>query len=342
MQQRRRLADIVLLALDLLPDGEERLDFAPEMVLGDPFGHGANDHPAGVRRQVLRDHLAELGPLFATLDLARHADLGGVGHVHQEATGQRDLRGDPAPLGGDRFLGDLDREGLALLEHLADVGHGATGADLTAAALAAPLGRGDYRGGATALGLGGFGRLGGIGHVGIVGGFLRLLLVLGFEEVGGVQEGRLALADVDERRLDAGQHCLDPAQVDVADATAMIGTIDQQLDELVVLEDRHPRLARGTGDEDFALHGRPGRDVVARGDAGPMARGIAIAGPAGWRSADVVAAAVSTSWWTGIVAESTGRPATTRSAWDGRDESASQPPDDEPEVIGGRGCRIVS
>src|SRR5690606_41301754 len=84
---------------------------------------------------------------------------------------------------------------------------------------------------------------------------LGLVVVLWLEQVGRVEEGGLFQADVDERGLDARKNCLYPAEVDVTDDSLVIGSIDQQLHEPVVLEDRHPRLALGTGDENFALHG---------------------------------------------------------------------------------------
>ena len=58
--------------------------------------------------------------------------------------------------------------------------------------------------------------------------FRGLLVVLvGFEQVGGVQERALFLADVHEGGLYSGEDGFDPSEVDVADSAAMIGTIDQ-------------------------------------------------------------------------------------------------------------------
>jgi hypothetical protein len=73
-----------------------------------------------------------------------------------------------------------------------------------------------------------------------------------------VEEGALLEADVDEGRLDAGEHGFHAAEIDVADGAAMVGTIDEQLDELVVLEDGNARLALAAVDEDLALQaGQP-------------------------------------------------------------------------------------
>ena len=80
-----------------------------------------------------------------------------------------------------------------------------------------------------------------------------LLVLVRLEEVGGVEEGALLLTDVDEGRLDAGQHRLDPSEVDVADRAAMVGTVDQQLDQPVVFQDRHAGFPLAPVDQDLAL-----------------------------------------------------------------------------------------
>ena len=72
-----------------------------------------------------------------------------------------------------------------------------------------------------------------------------------------MEERALLGADVDERGLNAGQDCVDLAEVDVADHAAGIGAIDQQLNELVVLEDGDPRLALGRVDQDLSFHQGP-------------------------------------------------------------------------------------
>ena len=277
LQQRRRPPDEGLLAVDLLPEREERVDLALEVLLGDALGHRPHDHAARVLGQQLGDHLAQLGPLLAALDLPADADLGGVGHVDQEAAGERDLGGDPAALGADGLLGDLDGEGLALLEDVLDVRHGAPRGDL---ALAGFAGVGRSLGGrraadrpatpaavpapppalALALPLFDRGRLGRLGRrrIGLglllgLGVLVGILVLVRLEEVGGVQEGALLLADVDERGLNARQHRLDPSEVDVADRAAVVGAVDQQLDQAVVFQDRHAGFPLAPVDQDLAL-----------------------------------------------------------------------------------------
>ena len=168
-----------------------------------------------------------LRPLLPALDLAAHADLGGVRHVDEEPAGERDLRGDPAALGADRLLGDLDQEGLALLQDVLDV-RGRRGGDATSrwralggggarcrprrprsrrrrppSARPAPL-----RHRASAFGVRGSASR----SASLLGLFGGILVLVGLEQVGGVEEGALLLPDVHEGRLDAGQDRLDPAE----------------------------------------------------------------------------------------------------------------------------------
>jgi hypothetical protein len=120
LQQGRRPADEGFLPVNLPPELEQRLDLAAEMILGHPFRHGPDDHSAGILRQELGDHLAELGALLPALDLPAHPHLGGVGHVDEETAGEGDLCGDSATLGADGLFGDLNRESLAFLENVLD------------------------------------------------------------------------------------------------------------------------------------------------------------------------------------------------------------------------------
>jgi hypothetical protein len=114
-------------------------------------------------------------------------------------------------------------------------------------------------------------------------------------EVGGVQERGLVRADVDEGRLDAGKDRLDLAQVDVADHAASLRAIDQQLNELVVLQDRDARLALGRVDQDVPFHGlaprghraatrRPMHSVAVGADARTPRRGRSRPGAVSQRS----------------------------------------------------------
>ena len=62
------------LLLDLLPQLEERIQLALEVILRQLFAHGPHDHAARVLGQDVGHHLAEPGTLVPRLDLAAHPD----------------------------------------------------------------------------------------------------------------------------------------------------------------------------------------------------------------------------------------------------------------------------
>ena len=64
-------------------------------------------------------------------------------------------------------------------------------------------------------------------------------------QVGDVEEGRAFEADVDERRLHAGQHAGDAAGIDIADQTALERALDMQLLDRAVLDDRDASFLEG-------------------------------------------------------------------------------------------------
>jgi hypothetical protein len=72
-------------------------------------------------------------------------------------------------------------------------------------------------------------RIGGVEGVPVVVG-IRLLVLVGLEKVGCVQEGAFLQAYVDEGRLDAGQDCFNPSFVNVAYGTPVVGPVHQQFD----------------------------------------------------------------------------------------------------------------
>ena len=138
---------------------------------------------------------------------------------------------------------------------------------------------------------------GGTGHIGLAhvtgrafavgdlfGLVVRVVLVVGLEEIGGVEERALLESDVDECGLDAGKDRFYTTEIDVTDHPAMVGTIDEQLNEPIVLQDCDPRLARGAVDQDLALHADrlqgdpdqvrppPKRGRTATGAAAPRGR----------------------------------------------------------------------
>src|SRR5205814_8127296 len=245
LQQRRR-PDGRRLTLDLLPQRVEVVDLALAARFGEIFGHGADDPAARVLGHDAGHELAQLGPLLAVLDLAGDADSRGEGHVDEEAAGERDLRGDPRALGANRFLGDLNDPGFAAPQLIGDVREPA----------ARPTRRPSPR-----------------ARSPLVAVFLAVLVpapapappalpvpvptllvvLVGLDQIGGVEEGALFGADIDERGLDARQDGFHLAEVDVAHRAVGIGTIHQEFNKAVVLQDGHAGLPRVPADQDFAL-----------------------------------------------------------------------------------------
>jgi hypothetical protein len=59
-------------------------------------------------------------------------------------------------------------------------------------------------------------------------------------QVAGVQEPGFFVADVDERRLNAGQDRVDPAQIHVAHQASCLFAFDHELDQVAVFDDGDP------------------------------------------------------------------------------------------------------
>ena len=109
----------------------------------------------------------------------------------------------------------------------------------------------------------------------VVAVLLVQLVFLGLDQVGGVKERALFGPYVNEGGLDAWQDRLDLSQVDVTDRAAGIGTIHQQLNKGVVLQNRDSRFPRAPIDQNFpfqlcALRRSPGtrRAATRRPPAG--------------------------------------------------------------------------
>src|SRR6185436_8012866 len=102
----------------------ERLEVAEDVLLGAAAGRGPDDDAAGeaVRLAELADDAAQPRPLFARLDLARHADVIDGRHEDQEPPRHRHVRGEPGALGAERLLHDLDDDLLAFPQQLFDLG----------------------------------------------------------------------------------------------------------------------------------------------------------------------------------------------------------------------------
>ena len=71
-----------------------------------------------------------------------------------------------------------------------------------------------------------------------------------------MQEGGLLEAEIEERGLHAREHTDDATLVHVPRDAAPAPTLDVELDERRVLEERDPRLPGGDVDQDLLGHGR--------------------------------------------------------------------------------------
>ena len=189
----------------------------PELVGRGPFGRGPDDQAVARGPDVVQD-LAQAPALVVAQPLGDAVGVA-VGDQHHEPPGQGHLLGEPGALGPDRVLGDLADDVLAGAQQLLDAGIAGHAAE------PAP------------------GRLGVIGRRAV-----DLLVVVA--KVAPVEHGVFGGPDVDERGLHAGQHVLDPAQVDVAvDLGGVVGgPAHVVLDERPALE--HGDLGGGGTDVD--------------------------------------------------------------------------------------------
>jgi hypothetical protein len=160
-------------------------------------------------------------------DAAADADVLDRGHVDEVAAGDADVGGDAGALGADGLLGHLHHDLLALVEHRVDARRGRSAAPTSASAIAS----------ASSAALA------------VVAGLEGAL-----EVVAHVEEGGLFEADVDERRLHAGQDARDASLHDVADHALVALALDVELGELAVLEQRNPGLPELRVDDDLVLH----------------------------------------------------------------------------------------
>ena len=85
------------------------------------FGHGADDEAAaGVGRQQCCSFFAQQFALVFVLDALRNADVGFLRQIHQKASGDADLGGQPRALGADRVLDHLHHQALPFVQDLLD------------------------------------------------------------------------------------------------------------------------------------------------------------------------------------------------------------------------------
>ena len=231
----RRRAHEVRLPLDPLPLADQRRAARARTSPGSrprrPCGRSRRPSLSGRTRCTSCAQPLALG---AVADLAAHADARREGHVDEEAAGQGDLRGDARALGGDRLLGDLDEDVLAR----ASGRPGSAGAlrAVAAAGLAAVRSSSRARRRPPRR---------------------RRRPRPRPRRTTRSEAWRNALFSVPMSTNAAwmpGSTASTLPEVDVADHAAGVRTVDQQLDELVVLEDGDPRLARCRVDQDLSFH----------------------------------------------------------------------------------------
>ena len=84
---------------------------------------------------------------------------------------------------------------------------------------------------------------------------LRAREVRVVDDVADVEEGGLVQPDVHEGRLHAREHPDHAALVDVADDALVLLTLEIELRDVAVLDERHAGLAAGRVDHEDAAHG---------------------------------------------------------------------------------------
>ena len=189
-----------------LPEALEVDGVALQLGLGAVEAGRAQDEAEALRQLEAVEDAAHLAALVLVVHLAADADLVHLRHHHEEAPRDGDVAREGRALGADAFLEHLHDDLLAALERFLD-GRTVAAGDLLADALGALL----------------------------AGEVLRV-------EVGDVEEAVLALAEVDERRLDGGLDVHHASLVDVADVGRGVLALGEDLLEAPVLEERDAAL----------------------------------------------------------------------------------------------------
>ena len=87
----------------------------------------ANDKAAGDAGTMRLQNFLQAQALFIGGNLARDTDVIDRRHVHEEAAGQGDMRGDAGAFLAERLLGNLNNDFLAFTQQIRDGGHGRPG-----------------------------------------------------------------------------------------------------------------------------------------------------------------------------------------------------------------------
>src|SRR6185295_17819608 len=92
-------------------------DILANVFLKSALRGGANNEAAGKGSLSVSYNAPQARALLGGRNTARYADVVHCRHIHQIASRQRDVAGDPGALLAQRFLGDLNQDFLSGLEH---------------------------------------------------------------------------------------------------------------------------------------------------------------------------------------------------------------------------------
>ena len=229
VDERRRTAPLALLG-DPAPQSEQEFHVVLNFFLRQPLAGRTDDEAAFGRPDALHG-FAQTFAFSAVSNPPGHTDVAHGRRVHELASGQGQVRGEPRPLGADRILGHLHEDFLVLLEFVLErrVGFGTAPPSVSAA---------PWRGSGI---VGGFG----VGQVEIAQqvAFAEVVPVPRrqgpVEYVRGMNEAGLFESDVHERGLHAGHDAHDAPEIDVAGNVALLGAFDVDFDQGVVFEQRN-------------------------------------------------------------------------------------------------------
>ena len=227
VDERRRTARLALLG-DPAPQSEQEFHVVLNLFLRQSLAGGADDE-AALRRSDALHGFAQASALLAVRNPPGDADVAHGRGVHELASGQGQVRGQPRPFGPDRVLGHLDEDFLVLLELVFERG--------VRFGPAAPAGAAAPRcGSGVAVGLA-VGQVEVAQQVAVVETVTRRQRPV--EHVRGMDEAGFSEPDVDERGLHAGHDAHDAPEIDVAGDVALLGAFDVDFDQGVVFEQRN-------------------------------------------------------------------------------------------------------
>ena len=239
-KQGARLVDLAEDPLAVLGPPQVLVEFLPAvgeiLEVGMQVGsalllrHRSHDDAAVLGANALQQDAEALALTFLA-DALADADFLGEGNEHEVAAREGHLRGEARPLGGDGLLGHLDEDGLASRHHVL---HVSLLVDVRFELEVAEVGRG----------LRSFD-----GPLGIL--FEAAVLR---PEIEVVEKGILGMTDVHKSCVQAGQHLLDPAEVDVPDRIFLVAIVFMEFDQMAVFQHGNAQPGLGLVDDQFDVH----------------------------------------------------------------------------------------